>query len=344
MQYSESYDNLTISTMYSYYVKYENLVSIINKEFYNSNSTNVNLFVDVHGILVNMRKNKVTINQYAFIAGLINLAAHYRQFFKTRYQCTTKIWFINALDNIIPHYYSKTFNHNTDVDAIDDNLMKQLCNYIPDIMYVTCRVDCSTMAIKISEDEKLIDPCILISKDPFEFQICEYENFYVLRPKKYRGQDTSYIVNRSNAVEYYSGDLSYGHEVIKGFDATAMPVLMALWGVPSRKVLTKFRMPKPIDLLNNYIDQYYVYRYPWDIEAFFQQLSEANGGSIDRNIFDLINRFKAVDTVYFQSIAYESLPDYKTDYTGMVNLYDPRGMQDINEKYFKAYPLDLEVL
>ena len=65
---------------------------------------------------------------------------------------------------------------------------------------------------------------------------------------------------------------------------------------------------------------------------------------MDRNIFDLINRFKAVDTVYFQSIAYESLPDYKTDYTGMVNLYDPRGMQDINEKYFKAYPLDLEVL
>lgn len=343
MQYSESYDNLTISTMYSYYVRYEKLTELINKQFYNSNATNVNLFVDVHGILVNLRENKVSINQYAFIAGLINLAAHYRQFFKTRYQCTTRIWFINALDNIIPHYYNKTFDHNTNVDTIDDNIMKQLCNYIPEVAYVTCRVDCATMAVKIAKDEKLIDPCILISKDPFEFQICAYDNFYVLRPKKYKGQDTSYLVNKLNATEYYSMYISYGHETVKGFDATILPVLMALWRVPSRKVLTKFRMPKPIDLLKNYVSKY-TYRYPWDIETFFQRLSEANDGIIDRNIFDLTNRFKAVDAIYFQSVAYESLPDYKTDYTGIVNLYDPRGMQEINEKYFKAYPLDLEVL
>lgn len=343
MQRSEGYDNPTVSAMYSYYVRYNELTQLINREFYNSNATNVNLFVDVHGMLVDLKKNKVTINQYAFIAGLINLAAHYRQFFKTRYSCTTKIWFINALDNVIPRFYYKNFDHNTDVDMIDNNIMKQLCNYIPDVMYVTCRVDCATMAIKITEDEKLIDPCILITKDWFEFQICSYGNFYVLRPKKFKGQDNSYLVNRQTAVGYLPVALCNNSEVLTGIDAFALPVLLSLWGVPSRKISYKYRMPKPVTLLLNYMKKY-KYGYPWDTEAFFTRLSEVNGDSIHKDIFELVNRFKAIDVVYFQSVAYKSLPDYKTDYTGMVNLYDPRGMQEINEKYFKSYPLDLEVL
>ena len=84
-------------------------------------------------------------------------------------------------------------------------------------------------------------------------------------------------------------------------------------------------------------------KYPWDPNLFFNGLDYYVSGSINKDIPQLVNRFKAVDSVFFQLLGYKEMPESKI-YNGIINLYDPKGMQEINEKYFKDYPLDLEVL
>ena len=71
-------------------------------------------------------------------------------------------------------------------------------------------------------------------------------------------------------------------------------------------------------------------------------MMRCNRGRI-KNIDQIRYRYLACEVVRYQGTAYESLPESKT-YNGIVNLYDPRGIQSINNEYFKSCPLDLNVL
>lgn len=53
-----------------------------------------------------------------------------------------------------------------------------------------------------------------------------------------------------------------------------------------------------------------------------------------------ISRFKAIDAVYQYSILNNN-PE-RLAFKGFMNLYDPSGLHDIADKYFKECPLNLE--
>ena len=57
----------------------------------------------------------------------------------------------------------------------------------------------------------------------------------------------------------------------------------------------------------------------------------------------LYNRFTAMDIIH-QSDLFRIEPSYNTIRMGIVDLYDPEEVQRINNRYFRKYPLDLNVL
>ena len=69
--------------------------------------------------------------------------------------------------------------------------------------------------------------------------------------------------------------------------------------------------------------------------------------AVNQEIFDifemnsslLFNRYRGLDIIYQSNI----LGSFSNTMLNTVDLYDPRTMQDINNKYFIKYPLDLNV-
>ena len=66
-------------------------------------------------------------------------------------------------------------------------------------------------------------------------------------------------------------------------------------------------------------------------------------GERNKDPYELVCRLQACDTSIGQALAYQSTAESKL-YKGIVNIYDPNGIKEINDTHFKSCPLDLNVL
>lgn len=352
-------DDTVLNALYGYYVRYDKLTQLINENFKGSSATTLNLFIDVNNILCKLEEYCLKSNSYpssetVVMAGLINMAAHYRYFFRSRYNCHTKIYLLNSINNTISPLYDASFVHphpKTEACRIDNALMNQICKYIPDVAYLTGTVEFVTMVSALLGKEKgpVIPPNLVISKDPYANQLTKYVDnlspVMVMRPSKFQGQDNSYIISLgNNAIIEYARGVGSKVKSDEPIDPYCLAVYMALTRVPSRGMKSFYPANKAIDIINTSLYRVTsLYKYPWDPDFYFTKLIDTYGDPrLHKDIPFLVNRFKAVESVYFHLLGYKDTMEYKM-LEGMVNLYDPRGMQEINEKYFKNTPLDLEV-
>lgn len=345
-------DEFILNVIYGYYTKYENLIPIINNTFKGSSATTINIFIDFRDI---MRKvdnyiksnNSIINNKLVVTAGVINMVAHYRYFFSSRYRCHSKFWIINSFSNILAsqHYKEFTIPQISSYSLYETNLqlLPILCNYINDVQFENCSVDVVTKAINIlkTENKKQANPSILISKDPFVLQFCMMPDCYVLKPKKNASGDVSVLLNHDTAVYQYIDEISSIN--VKNIllpNVSQLSLLMALTKVPTRSLKTLYRVDSAVKKLNNAYKDGATMGYPFDIDTFMKLFCNINKIN---NPYEIICRFKACDTTVLQSIGYETMADSKL-YNGIVNLYDPKAIQEINNTYFSSCPLDLNVL
>jgi hypothetical protein len=302
------------------------------------------------------------------------MAAHYRNFFVTRYRVHTRIWIILSTDNVLaPKYYAnfkpmildiqnKEFNNKFISDVI--SLMKLLCNNINDVQFETCSVEFVTKMMSIREfnNNTYHDnaPSIVISKDAFALQACSYTDVLMLRPIKNKIGDSSYLANYLTATAYYCGEVSkslsavdyYCGNIPKPTVAQAyringelLSTLMAFTRIPNRGIKNKFTIPKAVNLILSVTGSMRTLaQYPWDFRRFLADIDRENKGVLKfDDMYELHCRFKAFDAAFMQTVAYNTMTEAKT-YQGIVNLYDPEGMKRINEEHFKSCPLDLNAL
>ena len=90
---------------YKSMVKYERLSNLINEYYKNSDSNQIELYIDVSSFIDQLIKkadqmqNKINTGDNLFIsAWILNMCAHYRRFFRTRrliwrYRCQTRRYF-----------------------------------------------------------------------------------------------------------------------------------------------------------------------------------------------------------------------------------------------------------
>lgn len=336
-----------------YYIRYDQLAGLINANFQGSAATCVDIFIDMTDIMKTLdgflSSNQGVINDGLVVAsGIINMVAHYRRFFLTRYQCKTRFWIIASMSGEVQKLHFAKFQPPADKlspstrSLYTDNLslMDMICKNIPDVQVEVCNCEFVTKALQIHEWEQSPNPLFCITKDPFAFQICGSKvPAFVLRPKKNKGLDVSYIIGRGNCISSYITELSKKTNPqsawVISFDEIAM--LMAMTRVPSRGLSTLYQLNTGIKKLS----EMSVRGYPYDLDFFLEKLSVTSGGMKDPYI--LSNRFKACDACYIQLEGYKTSMEARL-YNGMVNLYDPAGVKNINNQYFKKYPLDLDSL
>lgn len=347
-------DTLVSNVIYGYYTKYERLIPLINENFVGSSATSLDIFIDVMDIFrrldrASAKNSFLTItNPLVITSGIINMVAHYRYFFRTRYKCETRYWLISSNGNSLASMYYPSFKASMlspdmyKLYSQNVEFIAALCNNIYNIQFEYTDVDFVTKSIGIRSVEGYTNPAILISKDPFVLQGCATPNTLVLRPKKNNTGDVSTLSNSNNAVTDYANAISNNKVDFIPINAEQLSLFMALTRVPSRGLQSLFNIPTAIKYLNNAYNNNATRSYPWDIDGFINTFISANG-KLSKDPFEIISRFKACDAAFLQYAGYENLPEAKL-YKGIVNLYDADGMKRINEQYFKDCPLDLNAL
>ena len=107
---------ISISQIINYsYVKYDRLSELINLEYKGSNSSNINIFIDLYSILKPLYSANIIIDDYTEITScIINMCAHYRYFFRSRYNVESRIYLIWSKN--IP-YKNKTLYPDSNIKS-----------------------------------------------------------------------------------------------------------------------------------------------------------------------------------------------------------------------------------
>ena len=85
--------------LYSYYVKYDKLQELTNQAFAGSNSDNLNVYIDFYQMIKSFYNRPLTGKENFYTSAVLNLAAHIRHFYSSRYKVKTKIFIIFTTDS-----------------------------------------------------------------------------------------------------------------------------------------------------------------------------------------------------------------------------------------------------
>lgn len=354
-----SYNPNISDILYSSYIRYDRMYEMTKFAFYGDTDTNkINVFVDCYSFLLKLYRygsNIMIKDSYSIASCLINLAIHIRAYFETRHNVYSKIYLIyggaNPSEAFInyPFYNDKNiFMQNSNfhlTSLIQDNLniMKILCPYLYDIF---CIVDneneFTTISSFVIDEEKNENPNIVYSKEKLAYQLVAFKpKTFMYRPKKSKSYDISWVVTKSTLYDAYRyAELSLKKEYNTNLDIKVFSIFQAISGLSSRNINKTKNVSTTIRLLENailnnifsfgYNSSSIFYTNP---NPFFSLFSEEDAISIT-------NKFAAID-LPFQTMLYQNSIKSKEIYEGIINLYNPQELRNINDKYFNEYPLDL---
>lgn len=372
------------SLIYTHYIRYDHLKEIILNEFRNSpeaNCVHINLFIDIFSIIKPFyRRDDFNVDEndrYALASGVINMAAHYREYFRSRHSTKTDIYLISSFND--NKYLKQTcsdyksgidFSKEDVTEYIAENIkiLNAIVPYLPNIYfkhYDTTTTNAAILDImnyNISHGN--INPNIIISKDIMNFQLVSFQpaKTIILRPKKisvekYEGvdvEDQSFIINRYNLMGNYlyesTTEAMRNNNVeifnkrlqdISQINPELLSLLLSITKVPKYGLPSILQVPMAINIMKKIFvdDKLALNQYNSDVAHIVELIKGYTKKQIES--FEIIQRFKVIDAIYL----YNSLKALAMEtYTKVDDLYNPKMIKEVNEKFFKHYPLDLNVL
>ena len=349
--------------LYSNFIKYDRLKELTLEAFSNSNSNHVNIFIDMYSMLLGIYEDNVMIEDYSSItSSIINLCAHMREYYRSRHGVSTTIYIIysepgNSNQEVFCQGYNEVNNgkiraNKKKYDMVMSNieLLNLLCPYLYDIFFIyKPRFEPSVVIYDIickNEVNKNLNPNIIISKSIFAYQIpAMNRNTVLFRPKKKLGEDISWMVNFSNIyynyiykVKHARSDNYYSYNKL---NSELFSAVLALTGMGDRNIKSSANIKQAGNLLIDAIDgRLMLNTYNRDPGFLYSAITQYNTLKIAGVTFE--HRFKAIDLLFQHSIYMES--PVSKDYSSIVNLFDDNAVREINDKYFKNAPLDLNSL
>ena len=345
--------------MYKNFIKYNKLIEMVNSAFVGSNATSINIFIDVYSMVKTLYKNpNILIEDYSSLtSSIINLCAHLRDFFRTRYNTMSKIYIISSRntpsinETILPFYNNAVKSSMINTPVIDSmitgniELLKTLCPYLPDIFFIKGTYETGVYIYDIMCKNEMLGNCnpnIIITRDPYNFQLIPMkENTVIFRPKKRNGVDSSYYLDKKNLFKTFL--ITDRLIIIKDkmiLDPGLFSVFLALSKLPERSIKSLFNTTKTIKMLTEAVVDLRLHNgYNSDMTVVWNSIYKDSFGSIGYSTFK--SRFDVID-IQSQHYSFANSPYSKA--VTFPNLYDPETVKLINNKYFKKIPLDLNRL
>ncbi len=345
------------SIMYSFYTRYDRLKDITIKELGHSNADHAILIIDAVSMIksiYSLSSNNFS-NMYSIAAGILNAAAHYRNFYRTRFNVSTDIYIIFSKSEksieqarTMCKDYSNYFmmNPNQILDSIlkmNLEFIQKICPYLGHVRYVESHYEPMVVAHKIITQEKSRIqhskndsdiPAIIVTKDVLMYQLVSViSETYILRPLKAKDEDLSYYINKDNVIDSYMmmrHTKSTEPFIGKG---ELFPFVLASTRLPERNIKSLHNMNGIINALKSIDEDITVFN---SSEYICDKLSKYTKTKLDAFAIDL--RMKAFG---IKDCIFRYASDPIQDDIDMINLFNPDMVKQINERYFANNPLDL---
>lgn len=337
-------------------IKYTVLTNIVNESFAGSNANEINIYIDTYSLFKPLFASELEIllGEYnSIISCLVNMASHYRSFFKSRYGVYANIYFIHSSNipymnkQFVKEYNTGSvgkFNSNTRmVEYINSNMdiFRVLVQYLPNIYLIDSEFESGVPIYDLMCRTDLNDEKghLILTKDLYLFQLTTMKPQTVLIRSK---RDNSYYVTRNNIMQAYSVERKV-KETSQIISPDLFTCILALNGLRERNIKTLFNITKSIRLLETGITENLIFNgYNSDVKRLFNLITQNEAGiSISDLSFEF--RFKAID-IRFQHSIYMTSPECINLDAMLINKHDPETVKEINNKYFESNPLDLNAL
>lgn len=370
-------DNTKVSIeqlLYGSFIKYDNMVEMTNSAFAGYNANTLNVFIDVYSMIKDMYRmnNNLYIGNYTSLtSSIINLCAHIRSFFRTRYKVECKIFIVysrncpRSAKQFYATYNKKTelamYNNAMMTDFIESNikLLKILCPYIYDIFFIETEFEASVAiydtilwleSLNGTKDstrgvEFDYSPNVVFGKDIFLYQLPTTRKDIILyRNRKKDGQDLSWYIDSNNAISKYVENSRIKDKLEHltcYFRPDIFSLLVAITSMPERGLKSILNLGTAIKIVNDGINNGTIINgYNNDINLVSNSLCT---GRLANQAMLVENRFKAIDIRYQHYIFMNSI-EARTSKDNIINQYDPENVKFLNNKYFASNPLDLNRL
>ena len=333
-----------------YNIRYDKLMELIPAYFAGSSATEINLYIDITPIIkqcgcscnISDTKNKDLI----LVSSIINMCAHYRQFFKSRLGVYAHIYIV--LSGMTSPYNTKFIkeyrNSPKEIRSYDYNMINKtvdflvlLTKYINSVYFINTAQEAGVAIydlIATKKDRCCNFPDIILTKDIYDYQLAS-TGAAILRPKKSMNGDISYIFGYNDVIQVYllERKITTEQSLCK---AEMLPVIMALTRLPERYLRSLKSIPTIIKTLNKLIGIGIVPDTCTDID-YICNLLEREKVKINNleiqcrfNAISIISQYYGLSTAGFQICIWDS-----------ANLYDPESLKQLNNVEFKDHPLDL---
>lgn len=336
-----------------YYIRYNTLDQLTKETFGNSDDNMIDVYIDLYDMLLPLYTTNIYANkQFTIVSAVINLAAHIREFYWSRYRVNTRIYLVYADNTSMNHkqFYYKfgndiikgMMNYEKINSVIQTQLemVKILCAYIYGVYYIRRTTDFSMFTLNSIMQNKPVK-AVVLTKSKYAYQLPAICDCVIFRPKKYNGEDVSYVINRNNVLFKYFNKTTNEKtlERLKCINPSLLSLLISLTGLPEKKLLTLFNSTTAISKLYNAVtSNVLINDYNTDIDYAYDRLDI--GGKIDPVNFKY--RFNAVDLI-FQHRIYNNMAEAR-DISWQIDLQDKETVQYINNRYFYDNPLNLDAL
>lgn len=344
--------------LYGNYIKYDKMSSMVEENFKGSSANTVNIFIDVYSVIKDLYicETFTKENQLQMSSSLINLCAHMRYFFRNRYRVESKIFLVYS-ENVSEYnkkmwygynsLHERTLKRNNETGTlinINVEILDLLIPYLPDIYFLRTDFESGVLMYDIMCHNESIGnnyPNIILTTDPYLFQMVGIvKDTCIFRAKKYRSEDLSFVVNSENLLStmFHIRNVSEP-DFIGEMNPGLCSLFMTLSRCPERSIKSFFNLPKAFNIIYSGVSEHKILNgYNSNTENIWNSLYKAEFDKYTYDMFD--RRFRVID-ILSQYLVY-----LNTNYgkVKLMNLVDPDTVKNINNEYFKKFPLDLNRL
>jgi len=334
-------------------IKYDILNSLFPK--FPKNVTTITMYIDVFSIINNLYNPSILENisafndekSFIFSSNLINLAAHFRNYFATRKQLYTNFVFFYSTEKsekeleIYPDYrkefYIKRLDNNSEFILMNNliksnlNLCQILTNYLPHIYFVdTKEINPNLVPYHFIQSQESDEISIIYSNDKVQMLNClQNKNTYLLS-SNYGNVN---LYSQNDFIELYSkkNDITLNPQLLPYIYAFSGCKKYSIDGIKSYAELKTCKFFQK--LLDKNVISNINYKEP---SIFLNEIKD----SITPEQYHILERNISM---FHLPTMYRSLSNSEILSTFTVkDLQDMKSLVDINAEYYEKYPLHLE--
>ena len=329
----------------TYFIRLNRLSDVIHLAYAGSNATEINFFIDIYSIRNNLLSKDFAYSSLNELCSMIfDMVVFYKNYF-LGFGVRPHFYIIDSYNTPVgnkstfPGYNSdfviKLTSSNNDYVNANMELLKIMCDYFPDIRYIHTGFESSVVMYDIIQQSAI--PSIILSKDPYASMIVNHigdGRASWLRPRKYKGQDSSFICYPGNLIEVLENEIfkvcgrhRYGGPIGN------LGVLYACTKFPARNIGSILTYHKYIELMNSQSAR------TLSAMDVFDTIHREAG--VDLGL--LFSRFNVLDIIV-QYQAYRLSSEFAENNNPSPKLTDIEGLKHLNNYYFDSSPLMLDDL